>query len=176
MGVPLTCSILVTQHKEQLFKSLSAEANYLYQTDDDDYNLGKSSLQCGRRNNALKFWTLWKSVGTRGLETIVNKQFLLADVARDYISDHPDYTLYSYDDSLSVCFNYRNIPAEKLCQSLYDNGELMVGYGRFSGKTFVRLVTINYGNSKEDILNFFKILEKNVARNPLLSKSIFLQN
>jgi sulfinoalanine decarboxylase/sulfinoalanine decarboxylase/aspartate 1-decarboxylase len=175
MGVPLTCSILLTKHKKQLLKSLSEDANYLYQTEDDDYNLGKSSLQCGRRNNALKFWTLWKSVGKRGLEIIVNKQFLLADIARDYISDHPDYTLYSFDDSLSVCFNYKNISAESLCNSLYENGELMVGFGSFSGKTFIRLVTINYGNSKEDIFDFFKILEKNVARNPSLTKNIILQ-
>jgi sulfinoalanine decarboxylase/sulfinoalanine decarboxylase/aspartate 1-decarboxylase len=175
MGVPLTCSILLTKHKKQLLNSLSADAKYLYQTEDDDYNLGKSSLQCGRRNNALKFWTLWKSVGTKGLEIIVNKQFLLADIARDYISDHPDYTKYSDDNSLSVCFNYKNIPAESLCKSLYENGELMVGFGSFLGNTFVRLVTINYGNSKDDILNFFKILEKNVARNPSLSKSILLQ-
>jgi len=176
MGVPLTCSILVTKQKKQLYKSLSADANYLYQTDNDDYNLGKSSLQCGRRNNALKFWTLWKSVGTKGLETIVNKQFLLADTARDYILDHPDYTLYSSNDSLSVCFNYKNISAESLCRSLHETGELMVGYGSFSGKTFVRLVTINYGNSKDDILNFFRILENNVSENPSLSKSILLQN
>ena len=122
----------------------------------------------------MKFWTLWKSVGTKGLEIIVNKQFLLADIARDYVSDHPDYILYSFEDSLSVCFNYKNIPAEALCNSLYENGEIMVGYGRFSGKTFVRLVTINYGNSKDDILNFFKVLEINVARNPSLSNSISL--
>jgi sulfinoalanine decarboxylase/sulfinoalanine decarboxylase/aspartate 1-decarboxylase len=175
MGVPLTCSVLLTKHKKQLFKSLSAEANYLYQTESDDFNPGKSSLQCGRRNNALKFWTLWKSVGTRGLETIVNKQFLLADIARDYISDHPDYTLYSFDESLSICFNYKNIQAESICDSLYEKGELMVGYGSFAGKTFIRLVTINFGNSKDDILEFFKILEKNVARNPSLSKSTLLR-
>ena len=176
MGVPLTCSILLTRHKEQLYRSLTSDAQYLFQTEDDEFNPGKSSLQCGRRNNALKFWTLWKSVGTKGLETIVNKQFHLADTARQYISDHPDYSLYSSEDSLSVCFNYKNIPADKICSELHEQGKLMVGYGSFGGKTFIRLVTINYGNSKEDILNFFKILEDHVARRPSLSKSILLEN
>jgi len=36
----------------------------------------------------------------------------------------------------------------------------MVGYGTFREDTFIRLVTINAQNEKEDILNFFKTLEQ----------------
>lgn len=93
LGTPLTCSILLTKDEKYLYQSFSNDAEYLYQTDDDEFNLGKTSLQCGRRNDALKLWTLWKSVGTNGLEKIVNNQFELADVARDYIKRHKDYTL-----------------------------------------------------------------------------------
>jgi len=165
MGTPLTCSIIVTQHKAQLHKSFSNDAAYLYQTDGDDYNLGKTSIQCGRRNDALKFWTLWKSVGTQGLATIVDQQFKLADVAREYIQSHPDYTLYSFEETISVCFNYKDIPAQQLCTALYENSELMVGYGTFQENEFVRLVTINAGNEDVDILNFFSVLEDFVEQN-----------
>ena len=72
IGTPLTCSIIVVNDKKHLHESFSHDASYLYQTDHDEFNLGKTSLQCGRRNDALKFWTLWKSVGTRGLEKIVD--------------------------------------------------------------------------------------------------------
>ncbi len=167
LGVPLSCSIIVTQDKRDLKHSFSCDANYLYQTDNDDYNLGKTSLQCGRRNDALKFWTLWKSVGTKGLESLVNQQFKLADTAINYIKNHPDYKLYSYEDSVSVCFNYKNVDPKDLCNSLYKDGELMVGYGSFNNETFVRLVTINSGNSEEDILNFFKVLESYEEENKL---------
>ena len=167
LGVPLSCSIIVTQDKRDLKHSFSCDANYLYQTDNDDYNLGKTSLQCGRRNDALKFWTLWKSVGTKGLEELVNQQFKLADTAINYIKNHPDYKLYSHEDSVSVCFNYKNVDPKDLCNSLYKDGELMVGYGSFNNETFVRLVTINSGNSEEDILNFFKVLESYEEENKL---------
>ena len=66
IGTPMTCSIILVNDKRQLHDSFSTEADYLYQTDGDDFNLGKTSFQCGRRNDALKFWTLWKSVGTKG--------------------------------------------------------------------------------------------------------------
>ena len=175
MGTPLICSILVTKNKKHLRDSLSNDAAYLYQTDGDDYNLGKTSLQCGRRNDALKFWTLWKAVGTKGLETIVDKQFELGDVARNYIRNHPDYTFYSFDQSISVCFNYKGIPAQTLCTALYEHGALMVGFGSFKEDEFVRMVTINYGNEPEDILNFFSVLERFVEKHPQLFTSEVLQ-
>ncbi len=167
LGTPLSCSIIVTPHKAQLHHSFSNEADYLYQTDGDDFNLGKTSMQCGRRNDALKLWTLWKSVGTNGLEKIVNKQFEMAEIARDYINNHKDYTLYSFEDSISVCFNYKNIPANALCTALYKNSELMVGFGKFNNQEFIRMVTINSILEKEDILAFFETLEAFVSKHML---------
>ena len=159
LGTPLSSSIIVTQHKAQLHHSFSNEADYLYQTDGDDFNLGKTSMQCGRRNDALKVWTLWKSVGTLGLEKIVDKQFEMAQIARDYIKNHSDYTLHSFEDSISVCFNYKDIPAKDLCTALYENSKLMVGFGSFRNTEFVRMVTINSLLEKDDVLAFFKTLE-----------------
>jgi sulfinoalanine decarboxylase/sulfinoalanine decarboxylase/aspartate 1-decarboxylase len=160
LGVPLSCSILLVKDKTNLNNSFAKDAAYLYQTDEDDFNLGKTSLQCGRRNDALKLWTLWKSVGSEGLESIVDHQFDLADVARNYLKANSDYTLYSFEDSISVCFNYKGIDAEELCTRLYEKNKLLVGYGSFGGNKFVRFVTINANNSKEDILHFFELLEQ----------------
>lgn len=168
LGTPMTCSIILVKDKKQLHDSFSNEADYLYQTDGDDFNLGKTSFQCGRRNDALKFWTLWKSVGTSGLKNIVHQQFDLADVARDYVRNNSDYELYSYDDSISICFNYKNVDPIKLCTALYEHQITVVGFGSFNEDTFIRLVTINANNSKEDILNFFKALEDFVEKNASL--------
>ncbi len=159
LGTPLTCSIILVKDKKYLHDSFSNDAEYLYQTDGDDFNLGKTSFQCGRRNDALKFWTLWKSIGTQGLEKIIDQQFDLATVARNYVDNHPDYTLYSYEDSISVCFNYKNIDPKILCTLLYEHQITVVGFGAFKGTSFVRFVTINATNTKEDILNFFNLLE-----------------
>lgn len=171
IGTPLTCSLIFVKDKKHLYDSFSNDAEYLYQTDHDEFNLGKTSLQCGRRNDALKFWTIWKSVGTKGLEKIVDQQFILADVARDYIRNNSDYTIYSYDESISICFNYKNIPPRDICTALYEKSELMVGYGSFGEDEFIRLVTINAQNEPEDILNFFKVMESFVEENKELFSS-----
>ena len=170
LGTPLTCSIILVNDKKHLHDSFSNDADYLYQTDGDDFNLGKTSFQCGRRNDALKFWTLWKSIGTRGLKKIVDQQFELADIAREYVRSNSDYTLYSFDDSISICFNYKNIDPTDLCTALYEHQITVVGFGSFNGNTFVRLVTINANNEKHNILNFFKVLEEFVDKTPTLAK------
>ena len=170
LGTPLTCSIILVNDKKYLHDSFSNDADYLYQTDDDDFNLGKTSFQCGRRNDALKFWTLWKSIGTKGLKKIVEQQFDLANVALDYIRSNPNYTLYSFDDSISICFNYKNIEPMALCTALYEHQITVVGFGSFKEDTFIRLVTINANNEKQDILNFFKVLEDFVDKTPSLKR------
>ena len=48
---------------------------------------------------------------------------------------------------------------------LYNNNKLMVGYGKHKENEFVRLVSINRENTNEDILNFFKVLEKFTENN-----------
>lgn len=159
LNTPISTSFIVTQHTEALYTTFANDADYLYQTSSDEHNLGKISLQCGRRNDALKFWCLWKSVGTKGLAEIVDHEFDLANTARDYVKNNPNYSLYSFEDSIAVCFNYKGIDAKELCTKLYRDGELMVGYGKYKEDEFIRLVMINGGNSKEDILNFFKKLE-----------------
>jgi len=161
LGTPLTCSIILVANKQHLVTSFSAEASYLYQSAEDEYNPGKISMQCGRRNDALKLWVLWKSIGTAGLEKMVDKQFYLADYAREYIYKHPDYKHCGIDDSISVCFNYKDIPAPKICSELNENGQLMIGHGSHNEEVFVRLTTINATNTTKEIDNFFAEIESN---------------
>lgn len=159
LGVPLACSMIWARDKQDLYVSFSNEASYLYQTANDDLNPGKISLQCGRRNDALKFWTLWKSIGSDGLCKIVDHQFAMARFARDYVRAHPDYDLVVDMESLTVCFNYKGISARELCNSLYQEGEIMVGFGRFREKEFVRLVAVNFELKEEDYSRFFEQME-----------------
>ena len=170
LGAPLSTSVLVVKNQEELYNSFKNDASYLYQTHDEEFNLGHTSFECGRRNNALKLWTMWKAIGTNGLAKIIDHEFNLAEFALNYVKNNSDYTLYSFENSLSVCFNYKDFDPVDLCTKLYEKNKLMVGFGSFHKNTFVRLVTINGENSEEDMLNFFKILENFVAKNSLLLK------
>ena len=75
-----------------------------------------------------------------------------------------------FENSLSICFNYKDFDPVDLCTKLYEKNKLMVGFGSFHKNIFIRLVTINGENTEQDMLNFFKILEDFVAKNSLLLK------
>ena len=170
LGAPLSTSVLLVKKKKYLYKSFDNDAKYLYQTHDKDYNLGSSSFECGRRNNALKLWSMWKAIGTEGMSNIIERQFKLADFARKYVKNNKNYRLFSFENSLSICFNYQDIDPKDLCSKLYKNDVLLVGYGQFKNQKFIRLVIVNIQNNEEEILNFFKNVEDFVKRNKNLKR------
>jgi len=170
LGAPLSTSVLLVKKKKYLYKSFDNDAQYLYQTHDKDYNLGSSSFECGRRNNALKLWSMWKAIGTEGISNIIERQFKLADFARKYVKNNKNYRLFSFEKSLSICFNYQDIDPQDLCSKLYKNNVLLVGYGQFKNQKFIRLVIVNIQNNEEEILNFFKNVEDFVKRNKNLKR------
>jgi sulfinoalanine decarboxylase len=172
LGAPLSTSILVVKDKHDLYNSFNNNASYLYQTHDEDFNLGQTSFECGRRNNALKLWTMWKAIGTNGIANIVEREFQLADVARNYVKSSSEYKLYSFEESLSICFNYKDFDPEDLCTKLYKSNTLMVGFGYFHDKCFIRLVVVNCENSPDDLIRFFKTLEEFAQQNKDLIKKI----
>lgn len=161
LNVPISCSMVIVKNKHYLFSSFNSKADYLYQGEINDINPGMMSLQCARKNDALKLWTLWKSIGTQGLGKIVDTNFKNADIAREYVRNHPDYTLYNDQISTNVCFNYKDYSASHICNELYKQGTLMVGHGTFENITFIRLVTVNSNNTEKDILDFFAMIEEN---------------
>ncbi len=172
LGAPISTSVLTVKNKQYLYESFDCNADYLYQTHDKEYNLGHLSLECGRRNNALKFWTLWKSIGRIGIKKIIDQEFNLANVARKYVEEHPHYKLYSFKNSLSICFNYKNFDPEDLCKKLYEKNKLMIGFGTFKKVKFIRLITINCQNTENEVLNVFKIIEEFTKDPTVILKTI----
>ena len=157
-GTPITCSLLLVKNGQELIESFGSEADYLFQTDTDELNPGKKSMQCGRRNDALKLWTLWKSVGTRGMGELVEQRFEMADYARRVLNANTDFKVFDFGTSASVCFNYKDYDPVKLCEALYRSGRLMVSHGRVGEENGIRLVTVNAGITTNDIDDFFSIL------------------
>ncbi|MBP6911391.1 hypothetical protein KBC03_07515 [Patescibacteria group bacterium] len=71
-------------------------ADYLYQggnNDLDRYNPAVRSIQCGRRNDALKIRTALKFLGQTGYEKRINNQFKNARYAVEIIKKDNNFTL-----------------------------------------------------------------------------------
>src|SRR5690606_21990096 len=61
MGIPLICASFLVKHPGLLENSLNVSADYLFREDSSEYELGKKSLQCGRRIDSFKLWLTWQA-------------------------------------------------------------------------------------------------------------------
>ena len=93
-------------------------------------------------------------------------------IGSDSVKVSPMHICFAYGYVGNLCFNYKNFDPEDLCSKLYEKNILMVGFGVFNEKRFVRLVVVNCENTEDDLKQFFSILEQFANQNKRLIKKI----
>lgn len=160
MNLPVSASFLLLKQKGLLQKHLSEKADYLFQEEEEQLDLGNMSIQCGRRVDALKVWAAWKYYGKTGLEQRIDHLFDLAQYAAARIERAPLLALFRQPESVNVCFTVAGVAPEELCAYLHQEGMAMVGYSKAKGTTFVRMACLNTDLSFGDVDGFFdRVLE-----------------
>jgi glutamate/tyrosine decarboxylase-like PLP-dependent enzyme len=148
MGVPLTCSILLLRERGLLERHLGEDAEYLFQVDTPELNPGIRSIQCGRRNDALKLWAAWQHHGDAGYRARVERLLALRDHVVQRIDASPQLRMCHVPESLNVCFEMPGVSSEQLCSELNARGLAVVGHARVNGRSTVRLVIANPAQSE----------------------------
>ena len=147
MGVPLTCSVALTRRPGLAQDHFDEQAEYLFQDNlehaDPRLNPGTGSLQCGRRNDALKLWALWQALGDDGFAARLDRQLAAARAAAERIRSDPRATLAIDPPFVNVCFEIDGRCSESICSTLSDSGTLKVGYGTVNGRRVIRMVFVN---------------------------------
>lgn len=163
MGVPLSCSAILTREIGKLFDTFNQTATYLFQSDEDVYNMGNMSIQCGRRNDALKLYAAWLHHGDDGYDRRITHLFDLAQHAASIVKDDPAITLTKEPESFTVCFEVTGKPSDALCERLRRAGTSIVGFAHVDGRRVIRLACVNASATAGDIEAFFDHLRE-VAR------------
>lgn len=158
MNVPLIASAILVQRRGLLRKNLSETADYLFQGD-EQVNPGHHSIQCGRRNDALKVWAAWRYLGDDGYRHRVEKQMALARHAADAVRRDPILELIAEPEFTTVCFQVQGVSSEAICDVLDKRGLAKVAHGNFQGQSFIRLVTVNPDLDPVDIDDFFELVK-----------------
>ncbi len=151
MGVPLPCSALLLARRGLLERHLNETADYLFQSEADELNPGTRSLQCGRRNDALKLWAAWQLHGDEGYERRIDRLFELAAHAARRIEDDPGLELVMPPESICVCFEAPGVSSAAICERLDDEGRLLVGHGQAGDRRAIRLVCVNPDLDESDL-------------------------
>ncbi len=153
MGIPLICSAFIVKDAEVLGTVCSNgnTAHYLYIESGEDVDLGRYSLQCGRRNDALKLWLAWREIGDAGWAAMVERFMELANYLEEQVKNHASLELMSERMWTNVCFRYvgdssmdeRNRINAELRQRLIQDGRFMVSRSTIDESIILRSVIAN---------------------------------
>jgi glutamate/tyrosine decarboxylase-like PLP-dependent enzyme len=166
MNVPLTCSTLLVRERGVLERNLtSMETGYLFHDPEVGEDLGRKSIQCGRRVDAVKLWMAWKVFGTDGYRQRTDHQMAMAAHAEQRVRQHPKLEMMAPRQSFTVCFRYHpdgetdlddfNL---RLREALRKSGRSLVNYARLGEALVIRLVAVDAELDRSDIDGFFDLL------------------
>lgn len=172
MGVPLTCSFLLSPDLRQFHAANTFPASYLFHSSSSSsspsnpseiYDLADLTLQCGRRGDSLKLALGWVFYGREGYERQIEHAFSTAAYMARLVAEHPDLILVSENPPpcLQVCFYCA--PGRILSESNEENSEFtadiakslvprgfMVDYAPGDKGAFLRVV-VNRGTRNETV-------------------------
>jgi glutamate/tyrosine decarboxylase-like PLP-dependent enzyme len=167
MSIPLICSVILIKKKGTLLKTCSAAGTeYLFHSEKDSlHDLGRMSLQCARKVDALKLWLSWKFYGDKGYDRIITNLFNLADYTTKFVKRHERLELLAPRNSVSVCFRYvvrkginSNHFTIMLRDQLHKTGKSLVNYASIHNRSAIRLMITNPHLTKKEINHFFNNL------------------
>ena len=164
MGIPLICSAFIVKDAEVLRTVCSNgnTAHYLYLETGEDVDLGRYSLQCGRRNDALKLWLAWREIGDAGWASMLERFMQLADYLEKQVDEHDALEMVSDRMWTNVCFRYVGSSEEgelnrintELRQRLIQDGRFMVSRSLVDEKIILRSVIANRNITEESLDSF----------------------
>ncbi len=161
MGMPLICSAFIVKNPKILSSVCSHGdvAHYLFHDETKDIDLGRFSLQCGRRNDSLKLWLAWREIGDSGWAKMVERYCGLADYLEERIIAEPNLEMCSHREWTNVCFRYNdnsrtddlNMLNMEIRNRLLKEGEIIVSRSNVDDKIVLRPVISNPAVDKEII-------------------------
>lgn len=167
MNVPLICAILLVKDPEILYGALSSTAtDYIFHDDDNaSCDLGVKSLQCGKRNDALKLWFAWKALGDDGYAALIDNVMDLAQQLTNKIEENPELELLAPTKSLNVNFRYTGkLPEDRLNEAnlairerLWKSGKSMVNFCHLGETISIRMVIANLQWTEHDMEHFYDL-------------------
>ena len=168
MNVPLIASAILVKDRHSLHNACGGGGGaYLFHHDENEaYNSGTRSLQCGRRVDSLKFWLSWKTNGTLGYARKIDHLMALKRYMLEVIESNPQLELLAPASFLNVLFRFvpeTDVNEDQLtrlniaiCKTMLEQDLGFVDYARYKGRTGIRYILANTELTEQHINRFLK--------------------
>lgn len=179
MGIPLICSMILLKDNNQLLPAVCEQtSDYLFHKHEyDDLDLGKKSIQCGRRVDSLKLWLSFKYYGLKGYEERIDKMVSLANYLTQKVNTNSTFELLAPTTYCNVNFRFNpetNLTLDEINrinlnarEEMYKEGIALFNYCYIDGKLSIRFILANPDVNPTDLDHILKVFqskcEKHIA-------------
>jgi aromatic-L-amino-acid/L-tryptophan decarboxylase len=184
LGVPHDCGVVFVRDARRLRRAFSITAPYLGEAPDPE-RFGLDYLEYGpqmsRGFRALKVWMVLRSLGARGLRSLLAKNIGLARRLHELVSDHPDFEVL-HEPTLYI-YSFRYVPyalAERdgepgvqeavdslnqaIAESIQRSGLAFLMTTRIRGRAALRLSICSHRTLADDIDRTFEAIAREGRR------------
>jgi aromatic-L-amino-acid/L-tryptophan decarboxylase len=155
------CSAFWTRRPEALRAAFSVVPEYL-RTGDEVVSHSEYGLELGRGFRALKLWTVLRCYGREGLQEVIRRGILLAELFESWVRDEPGWELCAPRPFSVVCFRLEGSDEgnEALLERVNASGKVFLSGTRLGGRFVLRLAVGNARTNEDDVQLAWDVLRE----------------
>ncbi len=159
--VPMGCSCLWTQRRDEFRDAFSLVPEYL-RTPDDVVSASELAIPLGRGFRALKLWAVLRCYGREGLQAVLAGHVRLAALFEEWVRHEPGWELCAPRPFSVVCFRREGSDEENaaLLERVNATGELFISHTRLNGRYVLRLAIGNLRTTEDDVRRAWAVIRR----------------
>lgn len=173
--VPFECGCLMVRDPSTLHSAFHIWPEYLKDVapGEEEVNFADRGEQLTRYSRALKIWVSIQYFGLRAIAGAIQDSMDRARLLEDLVNASPDFELLCPAQFGIVCFRARvdsrpdaelDDLNEKINAAVVAEGRFLISSTRLNGKFSLRMCTLGYRTTHDDVRELFRTIERALQR------------
>ena len=172
--VPFECGCLMMKDPARLSDAFRIMPEYLRDVEpgEQEVNFADRGVQLTRYSRALKIWMSVNYFGTRAIADAIQDAMERARLLDRLVRDDPDFEILSPAQFGIVCFRAKpsgfdegvlDALNERINNRVVAEGRFLISSTRLNGKFSLRMCTLNFRTTHDDVRNLFETIRGSLA-------------
>ncbi len=157
MGMPKSCSLIMTRHPHALLKAFSHNERYMLH-DENSTNAVDHTFEYSRPFRSLKLWLAFRLYGAEQYRTWVDESFENTRLFTEAVRSHPDFEMLHEPMLTALCFRSTLVPEdqrdefnERLARAIMADGRVYLAPATIDGKMCLRVCFVNFRTTADHV-------------------------
>ena len=163
MRTPVLCAALLVRDHRTLDNAFEQEASYIFHDKEQPgVDFIHRTVECTKAGLGLKLFLVLAALGERGVAEYVDRQFLLAMEAYNYIQGLSGYECAVRPQSNILCFRIEGNDSLQLAlrDKLIAQGDFYLSTTAINDKRYLRLVFMHPGTTMNDVERLIRNIQQ----------------